>query len=171
MITNKSAITYRKESPFVPGGLPFIGDDSDHWDIPAKGGHSGGCITGEAMAYAYMRYAATADDPQDASVLQGIVFSLAKKIAALGMNDEPDRADEEASSLRGQICGFLVGLETHLFKHAKKHAKRFTKKVTTEGIERMANRGINLDQAASNAYWNAKIDQVNKEQIFEPKPF
>lgn len=89
--------------------LPFVGNEHtadrsfSFWDIPAKGGYTGGCMTGEAIAGIFLKHIRQTDSEFRTSLLGWMVFAWLERIAPGAVN----RGNIEFDSLRGQMDGFM----------------------------------------------------------------
>jgi len=93
--------------------LPFVGKGGNgpglsFWNVPATGGYTGGCKTGEALALLYMKHLRE-HGPTAGGRLQTMAFSMFED----GANDD---------ARRGQIVGFFAAIEKAWFLACRQNA-------------------------------------------------
>ncbi|MCG9064723.1 hypothetical protein LH425_06650 [Laribacter hongkongensis] len=117
--------------------LPFVGGRQtgygiSFWHVPATGGYSGGCQTGEALAGIYLKHLRDHGGEQ---------FGALQRIA-LSMFD-----CDLTASRHGQVVGFFARLDAWLVAAAKTMGESLDA-VSNDALLSKANDGINLDEAA-----------------------
>jgi hypothetical protein len=80
--------------------LPFV-DGQSFWDVPATGGHVGGCITGNALASIFLKHLRS--NPDDAFVIRWALFEM--------MDGASELNADERMARKAQAIGFLEALE------------------------------------------------------------
>lgn len=89
----------RRKLPFTSTDLAY--GQRGWWTIPAKGGYTGGCQSGQAAAHAFLKYLRERARPFGGGTLQHIVLDM------LG-------SEKMSVSLRGQVVGFFSTLDYYL---------------------------------------------------------
>ncbi len=129
--------------------LPFVGNEHtadrlfSFWDIPAKGGYIGGCMTGEAIAGIFLKHIRQTDSEFRTSFLGWMVFAWLERIAPGTVN----RGNMEFDSLRGQMDGFMSVI-SKLLDVAVHHPGSDLDEVDHDELLRQTNAGFSFDMNA-----------------------
>ncbi|WP_312774205.1 hypothetical protein [Atlantibacter hermannii] len=115
-------IKFNKRKKLALHRLPFIGGKSksgfglSFWSVPSTGGYSGGCITGAALAWIWLKHL-----ENEARQGEGNTpFTISRIVSELSDLSEND-------SLKGQMIGFFEIIEIVLFKLISDSRIHFTK--------------------------------------------
>lgn len=115
-------INFNKRKKLALHRLPFIGGKSksgfglSFWNVPSKGGYSGGCITGAALAWIWLKHLEN-EAREGAGNTPFTISRIVSEISDLSEND----------SLKGQMIGFFEIIEVVLFKLISDSRIHFTK--------------------------------------------
>lgn len=115
-------IKFNKRKKLALHRLPFIGGKSksgfglSFWNVPSKGGYSGGCITGAALAWIWLKHLEN-EAREGARNTPFTISRIVSEISDLSEND----------SLKGQMIGFFEIIEVVLFKLISDSRIHFTK--------------------------------------------
>lgn len=115
-------IKFNKRKKLALHRLPFIGDKSksgfglSFWNMPSKGGYSGGCITGAVLAWIWLKHLEN-EAREGAGNTPFTISRIVSEISDLSEND----------SLKGQMIGFFEIIEVVLFKLISDSRIHFTK--------------------------------------------
>ncbi|WP_313471349.1 hypothetical protein [Atlantibacter hermannii] len=115
-------IKFNKRKKLALHRLPFIGGKSksgfglSFWNVPSKGGYSGGCITGSALAWIWLKHLEN-EAREGAGNTPFTISRIVSEISDLSEND----------SLKGQMIGFFEIIEVVLFKLISDSRIHFTK--------------------------------------------
>lgn len=115
-------IKFNKRKKLALHRLPFIGGKSksgfglSFWNMPSKGGYSGGCITGAALAWIWLKHLEN-EAREGAGNTPFTISRIVSEISDLSEND----------SLKGQMIGFFEIIEVVLFKLISDSRIHFTK--------------------------------------------
>lgn len=123
--------------PFVDRvpGAPLL----SFWAVPKTGGYIGGNETGAALARVYLRYLREHSQDRGAGILSLIALHMIESGEIV--------TDAEQDARRGQVVGFFTELDQWL-SAAAKHFDGGLDKHDDEALLRMANAGLNFDEAA-----------------------
>jgi hypothetical protein len=129
--------------------LPFVGNEHtadrsfSFWDIPAKGGYTGGCMTGEAIAGIFLKHIRRTDSDFRTSLLGWMVFAWLERIAPGAVN----RGNMEFDSLRGQMDGFMSVISKWLDDAVHRSGSDLDE-IDRDELLRQANAGFSFDMDA-----------------------
>lgn len=121
--------------PFICKASPEIGGIS-FWSVPKTGGYGGGCETGRALAYTYLKYLREHGKDFNGGTLQGIALDMFKDGA-------------EDNTTRGQVVGFFATLDQWLTFAAQEGGAELDK-FETSLLIKDANRGLAYTQRPLN---------------------
>lgn len=128
-------LKFNNKEPHPVHRLPFIGGKSKNlagcsfWNVPATGGYEGGNMTGNAMAWLWLKHI-EANGPEDApAVLSRIVMEI---------------ANAKSKSLNGQIVGFFEVIEIVISKLITDYKIHFTKEEIS--LLEQANSGLSYTE-------------------------
>ncbi|WP_312387887.1 hypothetical protein [Atlantibacter hermannii] len=128
-------IKFNKRKKLALHRLPFIGGKSksgfglSFWNVPSTGGYSGGCITGAALAWIWLKHLEN-EAREGAGNTPFTISRIVSEISDLSEND----------SLKGQVVGFFEIIEIILFKLISDSRIHFTK--DEKNLIEQANAGL-----------------------------
>lgn len=137
----------RKKQPHFQ--LPFVGHNhhpvGNFWDVPARGGYMGGCITGENLGLLYLHHLRLhGKQPLGHLYLQWIVIAWMEQAIVYGGGEMkealPDESDE-LRSLRGQIVGFMKAITPWLMASVEQLGRNL-ESTDTAAVLAAANAGL-----------------------------
>lgn len=140
-----SGLRFHKRKKLPVHRLPFVGPvpgkvGFSFWRVPKTGGYEGGCRTGEALAYIYLKHLREHGS--------GVGWHLRK--ITLDMCDCKGVSGEEADATHGQIVGFFGALDEWL-EVAMKHLGSQLDSLDNAALLKQANAGLSFDIEAYKA--------------------
>lgn len=168
-----SPLAFRPRKKKAVHRLPFVGDEHtgdgsfSWWNLPATGGYRGGWKTGEAVATMYLKHLRNGGD--DSSLFLGWMVDhwMQRMDCAPEGPESPDLVplsgqligtfdSPERSALRGQMMGFMFGLNKCL-KAGASFLNSNLDHISNDFLlaEANAGAGINGGDAVCDVKWGA----------------
>jgi hypothetical protein len=135
--------------PFV--GSPEPGNGMSFWTVPAAGGYSGGCKTGQYLAKIYLKHVL------DHGTMGGTLQLIALDMFGVGISAEKENQPSLSSSRKGQVVGFFAEIDEWLKTAVSMH-KFELNNMDVGATIRAAEGGLNFDEAA----WHASMRRSEK---------
>ncbi len=154
---NPHALAFHNEKPILVHRLPFVGNEHTEdksfsfWNVPAKGGYSGGCETGESIAGMYLKYIRDSSDSESGMYLQWMILAWMERLASGGIQYE----SPEYTALKGQMVGFMSVISRRVVASARRLGSDLDN-ISYESLLDRANGGFKFDDKAFFQYCKLK---------------